>query len=179
MSLVQTGLSYLTLLLNLSWIAGLVIYTFYRFSGNKKIENYGLKASKVLKKYYREASLLIVSAATFGSLYFSEVLGWEPCRLCWYQRTLMYPLVFVAGVAVILEKDDVRDYILPLTLTGSGLSLYHYVVQRIEAFQSVGCSVTQVSCETQYTYFFDYITVPMMAFTAFTTVFLLNYYFTD
>ena len=33
--------------------------------------------------------------ATTGSLYFSEVMHLSPCTLCWYQRLMMYPLVFV------------------------------------------------------------------------------------
>ena len=28
--------------------------------------------------------------ATFGSLFFSEVLKYPPCVLCWYQRIVMY-----------------------------------------------------------------------------------------
>ena len=38
--------------------------------------------------------------ATLGSLYFSEVRGFEPCTLCWYQRILMYPIVLISGVAL-------------------------------------------------------------------------------
>ncbi|MBV9790393.1 MAG: disulfide bond formation protein B, partial [Chloroflexi bacterium] len=40
----------------------------------------------------RHIALLTAWIATWGSLFFSEVLGWVPCVLCWYQRILMYPL---------------------------------------------------------------------------------------
>ncbi len=46
--------------------------------------------------------------ATFGSLYFSEVRGYEPCTLCWYQRILMYPIVLITGIALIPEKRKNR-----------------------------------------------------------------------
>ncbi|MGH2475812.1 MAG: disulfide bond formation protein B, partial [Candidatus Limnocylindrales bacterium] len=36
--------------------------------------------------------------ATGGSLYFSEVAGFTPCTLCWYQRIAMYPLVVVLAI---------------------------------------------------------------------------------
>lgn len=180
MSLVQSALSYATLLVNISWIAGLALYALHRSPiQSEKIERTVKRFSGLLTSFYREISLIFVAAATSGSLYFSQVLGWEPCLMCWYQRILMYPLVLVLGVAVLLEKTDVEDYVLPITLIGSGLSFYHYLVQRIEAFQSSGCSVTQISCETQYTYYFDYITVPMMAFTVFLTVAVLNWKFSE
>lgn len=180
MSIVQSGLSYLTLLVHFSWIAGLVIYAVHRSPLEIEfMNNFYSRVSGLLKQYYAEISLLLVTVATSGSLYFSEVLGWDPCIMCWYQRILMYPLVIVFGIGVLLEKDDFEDYALPLLLMGSGMSLYHYLVQRVEQFQSAGCSVAQISCETQYTYYFDYITVPMMAFTVFLTVLLLNWRFSE
>lgn len=39
--------------------------------------------------------------ATLGSLYFSEIMKFEPCVLCWYQRIFMYPFVLWLGIAVI------------------------------------------------------------------------------
>lgn len=38
--------------------------------------------------------------ATLGSLYFSEIMKFEPCVLCWYQRIFMYPFVLWLGIAV-------------------------------------------------------------------------------
>lgn len=178
MSVVQSGLSYLTLFVNLAWIAGLLIYVIQRSPLEIEfLDNVYSRTSGLLKQYYAEISLLLVTVATSGSLYFSEVLGWDPCIMCWYQRILMYPLVIVFGIGVLLEKDDVSDYAMPLVIIGSGMSFYHYLVQRVEQFHSAGCSVAQISCETQYTYYFDYITVPMMAFTVFVTVLVLNWRF--
>lgn len=180
MSVVQTTLSYLTLLINISWIAGLLIYIFHRSPFEiEAVDNIQKRVSGLSRKYYVEISLVLVTFATSGSLYFSKILGWDPCVMCWYQRILMYPLVVVFGIGVLLKKDDVEDYALPLALMGSGMSFYHYLVQRLEQFQSAGCSIAQISCETQYTYYFDYITVPMMAFTVFLTVLILNWRFSE
>lgn len=157
-----------------------MVYAVYRSPLESKLVERAVEKSRgLLTRFYREISLVLVTVATSGSLYFSEVLGWDPCVMCWYQRVLMYPLVLVFGVAVVLEKTDVEDYAIPVTLIGTGISFYHYLVQRIEAFQSAGCSVTQISCETQYTYYFDYITIPMMAFTVFLTVLILNWKFSN
>ena len=127
--------------------------------------------------------------AMSGSLYFSNSpywidIGqgielversniWEPCRLCWFQRILMYPIVFMSATAIYLGKKDLKDYVMPLVLLGIPLSFYHAVIQRIEQFSSAGCSITQVSCQTQYTFHYGYITVPVMALTAFILIGLM------
>ena len=38
-------------------------------------------------------AFLVAATATAGSLYFSEVAHFLPCRLCWFQRVAMYPAV--------------------------------------------------------------------------------------
>ena len=38
-------------------------------------------------------AFLVAATATLGSLYFSEVAHFVPCRLCWFQRIAMYPAV--------------------------------------------------------------------------------------
>src|SRR5687767_13189790 len=53
----------------------------------------------VRRKYYAFA-LLVSFIATVGSLLLSEVIGFEPCFLCWYQRIMMYPQVFLLLVAM-------------------------------------------------------------------------------
>ena len=59
-----------------------------------KFKYRGMSMSKKL-----ENSLLMIwvvsFVATLGSLYFSEVRGYEPCELCWYQRIFMYPIVII------------------------------------------------------------------------------------
>jgi|GEM_PF-557539 len=179
MSIVQTGLTYATLLVHISWIAGLLLYLVYRSPlQTESFDAYIRGIVDFLSNYYRETSLVMVSVATSGSLYFSEILGWEPCIMCWYQRILMYPLVILFGVAVILFKDDVEDYALPILTLGTGVSLYHYLVQMLDTIQS-SCTATGISCDAVFTQGLDYITIPMMALTVFITVLILNWKFSN
>lgn len=87
----------------------------------------------------------------------------------------MYPLVLLFGVSVYLDTD-VREYVVPMASIGAGIAGYHYIIQRISQFHAAGCSVLSVSCETEYTFHFGFINVPMMAFTVFTVVLLLAWY---
>lgn len=173
MSLASQILGTGTLFIHILWVLGLSAVILERFSlipvSLDRIKAY-------LKSFYREISFLLVSVATGGSLYLSQVLGWEPCLLCWYQRIFMYPLVILFGVGIFLMKDDVEDYVIPVALVGAAISGYHYMVQMIGEI-SVECG--QVSCEVPHMMAYEYITVPLMAFTVFVSVAALNWNLSD
>lgn len=86
--------------------------------------------SKNLSKYrIVEFALLVAIVATSGSLYLSIGLGLTPCHLCWWQRIFMYPLVLILGVSRIYRVDKVTFYVLPMSILGLGVSLYHSYLQ--------------------------------------------------
>ena len=55
-------------------------------------------------------------AATLGSLYYSEVAGFVPCTLCWYQRILMYPLTIISLVGILKHDPGLPEYVLPFSI---------------------------------------------------------------
>lgn len=178
MSALVAGLAWGTLLVQLLLISAFLVFVLRKIGIDLEPELLE-KAEEHARNYYRELAFLVVLIATSGSLYMSNVLGWEPCRLCWFQRIAVYPMVVLLGVALLLEKDDVADYALPLAMIGIPVSAYHYLVQRIDQFHSAGCSVFSVSCSTEYTFYFGYITVPMMALTAMVAVLVLMWRFSS
>lgn len=68
---------------------------------------------------------LVALASTLGALFFSEVMQFEPCVLCWYQRIAMFPLVFVLGASAYTDDAGGVKYALPLALAGWAAALYH------------------------------------------------------
>src|SRR5690625_5914843 len=64
--------------------------------------------SPMVKRQPNETILMLIwiqaLIATVGSLFYSEVMGYVPCDLCWIQRIFMYPLVIIYGIAA-LKKD--------------------------------------------------------------------------
>jgi len=178
MSLVIEILAYGTLILNIGIVSGFFVYLVERFTDFNVVEYLRLQTVEdKLLSYYREIAAFIALTATSGSLYMSEILEWTPCRLCWYQRIFMYPLAFIIPTAIISEKHDVRDYVIPLSLVGMPISLYNYSLERVEQFESAGCAIHAVSCSTEHTFHFGYVNVPFMAFTAFLTIFLIMWKF--
>jgi disulfide bond formation protein DsbB len=112
--------------------------------------------------------------ATLGSLFFSEVVGYEPCELCWYQRILMYPLIIIYGTAIF--KKDITIALPGLILSGIGMfvSTYHYFVQKLPALREAGGACGLVPCNFEYVNYFGFITIPFMAGTAFILIFVTH-----
>ncbi|SDW74147.1 disulfide bond formation protein DsbB [Paenibacillus sp. PDC88] len=129
-----------------------------------------------MKSEHRLYGAWIVSmAATFGSLYFSEIKGYTPCDLCWYQRIFMYPLTIILAIACYHKDRSITRYVLPLSWIGGGISLFHILYQRFHAFfednSIVACGPTP--CASNYFVWFGFITIPVMALTAFILITLL------
>ncbi len=113
-------------------------------------------------------------AATLGSLYYSEVAGFIPCTLCWYQRILMYPLVFIITVGLILRDEYLPRYVLPLSTLGITVSSYHYLTQWGFFAESAACRVG-VPCSGRYVNYLGFITIPFMALVAFVLITLIMF----
>jgi disulfide bond formation protein DsbB len=108
--------------------------------------------------------------ATLGSLYFSEVMHFIPCTLCWYQRIFMYPLAIILGIAVYRKDLGIYKYALPLSIIGMLLSGYHTLLQKISYLQQFEMCTTGVPCSKDYINWLGFITIPLLAFIAFTMI---------
>ncbi|MCF7867011.1 disulfide bond formation protein B [Candidatus Woesearchaeota archaeon] len=149
-----------------------VIYLVYLLS--TKI----FKIQGVLDSFFSKHGLLftfIISLlATLGSLFYSKIAGYNPCELCWYQRILMYPIVLLSGIALLKKDYSVKKYIIPMSVIGGLFALYHYYIQTMSVITS--CTADAASCISKYTFHYGYITIPMMALTAFVMIIIfVNY----
>lgn len=104
--------------------------------------------------------------AMLGSLYYSEVAGFVPCALCWYQRILMYPLVLIILMGIIKRDDYLPGYVLPFSIFGMFVSTYHYLIEWKIIPHSPVCS-SGVPCDVIYVNYLGFITIPFMALIAF------------
>lgn len=121
----------------------------------------------------RHVALLAAMIATCGSLFFSEVLHWLPCQLCWYQRILMYPLTVILTVGIVRRDRGLHWYGLPLSLLGMGVSTYHYlevmkIIPPSDCTGAVPCSVDYLT--PILTGPLGFIKIPFLALIAFTII---------
>lgn len=127
-----------------------------------------------LKKYAVYLAFLQAWIATLGSLYFSEIRHFTPCPLCWYQRILMYPLIFILTVAIIRKDKGVGYYVLPMSILGAVIALYQYLLQMGTAVKDIPIQCDAFgSCEQIETIYFGFITIPFLSLTAFVIISLL------
>ena len=117
----------------------------------------------------RHVALLAAWVATCGSLFFSEVLGWPPCELCWFQRILMYPLAVILAVAILRRDEGVHLYVLPFSVVGIGVSLYHHLLIKTNWFPPPSCA-SGVPCNVDFLNWFGFVTIPFLALIAFVII---------
>jgi disulfide bond formation protein DsbB len=110
---------------------------------------------------------IVATVTTLGSLYYSEHAGFTPCELCWYQRILMYPLVIVLGVAVLRRDRAVWMTALAFVVLGAPLSLYHWLVERVPAFEETSSCSATVPCNTPWFEKLGFVTLAWMAMSSF------------
>ena len=112
----------------------------------------------------------VALVATAGSLYFSEVAHFVPCKLCWFQRIAMYPLVLLALPAI---RSDQRAawYFLPLPLVGLAVAGWHILIERGVVEETSSCVISAPGgCATRWIEEFGYVTIPTLAATGFALI---------
>lgn len=110
---------------------------------------------------------VIATFATLGSLFFSEVMKFPPCILCWYQRIAMYPLVLIFMIGAFQPIRSTFSFSLPLVLVGWITSIYHLLLLYGIIPETASPCMEGVSCSVDYINWFGFITIPLLSFTAF------------
>ncbi len=119
--------------------------------------------------------MAVALAATLGSLFFSDVAGYEPCKLCWIQRIFMYPQVIILLIALIEKDARALVYSVALSAIGAVVAGYHYLLQLgIAPPLSCGATDYSVSCAEKVVMAFGYVTIPLMSFTAFVMILVFS-----
>ena len=124
------------------------------------------KLTNILQHYGGHLAFAPALAATLGSLYYSEIVGFVPCTLCWYQRILMYPLVLIILVGIIKRDEYLPDYVLPFSILGILVAGYHYLIQ-LGVFSHPTTCEAGIPCDMRWGNYLGFISIPFMALTAF------------
>jgi disulfide bond formation protein DsbB len=136
----------------------------------------GPDAARILQGRAIWLAWLVALVATLGSLFYSEVIGFPPCRLCWFQRIAMYPMAVVLLVGAIRREFQVKYYALPLALIGFAISVYHVFVQWFPALEGTSCDPNN-PCSSKFVEVFGFVTIPFMAGAGFILIaVLLGFY---
>lgn len=110
-------------------------------------------------------SLLIGGLGVIGSLTYSNIIGYQPCNLCWWQRIFIYPSAILFLIAYTKKDSTVFRYTNPLLLVGLLFSLYHNYIY-YTGYSPLPCG-TGVSCTQRFVFEFGFVTIPLMALSIF------------
>ena len=115
---------------------------------------------------------IVAVGATVGSLYFSEVADFTPCRFCWFQRIAMYPLAVILLVGALRKDPNVRWYAAPLAIIGAMISGWHSLIEWRPSLDNGECEFQGPSCT--FVWFREFgFSLANMALIGFLTILIL------
>lgn len=124
----------------------------------------------LIRRHALYLAWLVALVATAGSLVFSEVLGYIPCQLCWFQRICMYPQALLLGLASYHDDRRIATYLIPLSAIGLAIAVFHYLEQKVPGFGLPGLCQVGVPCSGQYINWWGFVTIPFLSLTAFALI---------
>ena len=116
---------------------------------------------------------LVAAGATIGSLFFSSVMEFAPCVLCWYQRIFLFPLVLLLAVGLFPFDRAAVKYALPLALAGWLTAFYHNLLYAGIVPEKIQPCSQGVSCTEEYIKLFGVLHIPMLSLLSFTIIIII------
>ena len=129
-------------------------------------------ALALLAPYGVAFAFIVAASGVVSSLYYSEIAGFIPCTLCWWQRVFFYPQAIILGMALLGKMKDAARACYALSAGGILFAAYHTYLQ-FGGSPLVPCAAGGASCAQRYFLEFGYVTIPTMAFTAFALIILM------
>ena len=119
---------------------------------------------------------ILVTIATLGSLFFSEVMGVPICTLCWYQRVAMYPLVLILGIGLLPYDRKVLRYATGLAAVGWLIALFHVLLVAGIIPKAAQPCVQGIPCSETHISLLGFLNIPMLSLLTFTVIGFLLFY---
>lgn len=119
---------------------------------------------------------VLVTIATLGSLFFSEVMGVPVCSLCWYQRIAMYPLVLILAIGLLPYDPRVLRYASAFVGMGWLMALFHVLLVAGIIPKSAQPCVQGIPCSDTHISLLGFLNIPMLSLLTFTVIGVLLFY---
>lgn len=168
-------LSFFTLIVNIILLLFILLFLYGKIRRRKVLLVSFFE--RLIYKHYILFAFIVSLSAMLGSLYYSDYLGYNPCRLCWWQRIFIYPQAFLFGIALFIKDRKIAIYSILLSIIGAIIAGFHYWIQ-ISNSESFSCDVIgySTSCTEKFFLEFGYITLPIMSLTVFFLLIILGFY---
>lgn len=106
---------------------------------------------------------LFACIGTLTSLYFSDIIHFDPCHLCWFQRIFLFPMAILLGMGAYRGDKTIVRYTLPLIALGFLFALYQIAIQEIPGWNPIEICGAGPSCAEKTNIGLGFITIPMLS----------------
>lgn len=114
---------------------------------------------------------VLALTATAGSLFFSEIMKFAPCVLCWYQRLAMFPLAIILTVATMRNDRGVTFYALPLAALGAIVAFIHNLLFYGVIPKALSpCTESGPSCTEVHLAIAGFVSIPLLSLLGFLVI---------
>ena len=113
---------------------------------------------------------IVVTVATLGSLFFSEVMDVPVCKLCWYQRIAMYPLVLILAVGLFPHDPKVVRIAGPMAALGWFIALFQVLLIAGIIPESAQPCVQGIPCSETHLSLLGFLNIPSLSFITFSLI---------
>ena len=122
------------------------------------------------------AAWVLVTVATLGSLFFSEVMQVPVCKLCWYQRIAIYPMVLILAIGLLPYDPRVLRYAVAFTCLGWLIALFHVLLVTGIIPESAQPCVQGIPCSETHISLLGFLNIPTLSLLTFTVIGVLLFY---
>jgi len=116
------------------------------------------------------AAWVLVTVATLGSLFFSEIMEVPVCVLCWYQRIALYPLVLILAIGLLPFDPRVLHYTTALTVAGWLTAAYHVLLVAGVIPESAQPCVQGIPCSETHLSLLGFLNIPTLSLLTFSAI---------
>jgi disulfide bond formation protein DsbB len=127
--------------------------------------SWGRVVTEFLGKHAVLWGFLISLGAILGSLFYSQIVGYEACDLCWWQRVFIYPQVLIFGLALWKKNKSAFFYAVPMAIVAGLVALYQVLAVDVGWGSFLACTSVGAACAKVYVKEFGYVTIPVMSLT--------------
>lgn len=122
------------------------------------------------------AACALALMATLGSLFFSEVMAVPVCKLCWFQRIALYPLVVILAFGLFPYDPRMLRIAGVFVAAGWLIGLFQLLVIAGVIPESIQPCVQGIPCSDTHVDLFGFLNIPTLSFLTFTLIATLLYF---
>jgi disulfide bond formation protein DsbB len=119
---------------------------------------------------------IVAAFATLGSLFFSEIMEVPVCKLCWFQRITMYPLVLILAMGLFPYDPRAVRTAAVLTAVGSLIALFHVLLIAGIIPKNIQPCVQGIPCSETHISWLGFLNVPLFSLLTFSLIGALLYF---